>query len=459
MKNMTLECMAAACKGQLYNGDDKQGLEASGVVIDSRQVEAGYVFIATRGERVDGHSYIDQVMEQGAMGVICEKPPATEGYPYILVEDSFLALKQVATYYRMQLEIPMIAIVGSVGKTSTKEMVATVLEEQYCVHKTQGNYNNEIGLPLTILQIRKEHEVAVLELGINQFGEMDRLGAIAKPDYVIMTNIGQCHLEFLESQAGILQAKSEILAHVVQGGTVFINGDDPYLSSIEPTSSYTICSYGRGNHNRVYDKGVSSLGLRGSNGTFVIGEQLLEVWIPIPGEHTVYNALAATAIGTTMGLSLEQIPAGIARAKTIGGRSHLLFEEKRIIIDDCYNANPVSMKAAIELLCLSNTRKVAILGDMGELGEEKIAMHQEVGRFVAQSQVDMCICIGTLSKYMAEAVSRNDSESCKVLWFHTVESLLEELGDHIEEEDTILIKASHAMEFHKIVERLTTKHL
>ena len=210
MKNMTLRNIADACFGQLVCKDGQEQYEIKGAVLDSRLVEEGYLFFATKGERVDGHSFIAQVADKKAACVVCEKAPENVEIPYILVEDSFVALKQIAAFYRSNLTIPVVGITGSVGKTSTKEIISSVLSTRFNVLKTEGNFNNEVGLPLTILRIRDEHKVAVVEMGINHFGEMHRLSEIAKPDICVITNIGQCHLEFLGSREGILKAKTEI---------------------------------------------------------------------------------------------------------------------------------------------------------------------------------------------------------------------------------------------------------
>ena len=211
MKGMSIQAIAKACNGVIY-GDNDSTREVMGVELDSRKLMEGYLFIATRGERVDGHSFISQAFEKGCLGVVCEKLPENIAGPCILVEDSFKALQDIAAYYRQQLSVKVVGITGSVGKTSTKEVIAGVLSEKYKVLKTEGNFNNEIGLPLTVLKIREEHEVAVLEMGINHFGEMHRLSRIARPDVCVITNIGQCHLEFLIDRDGILRAKSEIFA-------------------------------------------------------------------------------------------------------------------------------------------------------------------------------------------------------------------------------------------------------
>ena len=232
MKNMTLENVAKACGGRLVCEGEPSRAECASVVIDSRQAGENSIFIAVRGERVDGHRFLPDVFQKGALGAVCERLPENAGGPCILVEDSLKALRQIAAFYREQLPVKVVGITGSVGKTSTKEFVAAVLARKYRVHKTQGNFNNEIGVPLTVLSMPEDTEVAVLEMGINHFGEMRRLSRIAQPDICVMTNIGQCHLEFLGSREGILKAKSEIFEHMREDGRAVLNGDDDMLAAI-----------------------------------------------------------------------------------------------------------------------------------------------------------------------------------------------------------------------------------
>ena len=256
MKNLTLENIALACRGQLYGKEsltkEDRGREAESVVLDSRLMIPGGVFIATRGERVDGHRFISQVFVKGALAAVCEELPEPLPGPCILVEDSFQALKDVAKFYRSQLDIKVIGITGSVGKTSTKEFIAGVLSSRFRLWKTQGNFNNEVGLPLTVLQLREEHQVAVLEMGISQFGEMHRLSEIAKPDICVITNIGQCHLEFLKDREGVLKAKSEILDFWSGRGPVCVNGDDDKLVTLKVKLGDKLITFGRNPRNDYY---------------------------------------------------------------------------------------------------------------------------------------------------------------------------------------------------------------
>jgi UDP-N-acetylmuramoyl-tripeptide--D-alanyl-D-alanine ligase len=455
MKNMTLLNIAKACNGELFTIGNTREREVQGVVIDSRLVKKDYLFIASKGERVDGHDYIELAIRQGAMAVICENAPSAIAIPYILVKDSLLALKDIARWYRMQLSIPVVGITGSVGKTSTKEYVSSVLSRRYNVLKTEGNYNNEIGLPLTILQISKDHEIAVLEMGISDFGEMHRLSAIAKPDYCLLTNIGQCHLENLGSRQGILKAKSEIFDYMSEDGGVIINGDDDMLSTIRNVKNRAPIRYGLSYDNDIYADNIISLGLSGSNFSLHIKGETFSVNTPMPGNHMILNALAAATIGSMLGLNGQEITQGIEHIQPVSGRNHIIRHERYTIIDDCYNANPVSMKAAIDLLVLADTRRVAILGDMGELGEDEEKLHKEIGIYAASKNVDLILCVGKLSLHIYEgaAISLLNNES-RVLYFETQDQLIKSLPELLVKGDTILVKASHFMGFEKVVNEL-----
>ncbi len=462
MKNMTLENIEKACGGRYIGTEAEKKREVLGVVIDSRQVESGYLFVAIPGEKVDGHKFIPDVFAKGAAAVLSEQQLEDPAGPYILVESTTKALRDLAEYYRKSLDIKVVGITGSVGKTSTKEMIASVLSEKYKVLKTEGNYNNEIGLPLTIFKIRAEHEVAVLEMGISEFGEMHRLATMANPDICVITNIGLCHLENLKTRDGILKAKTESFAHLKKDGIAILNGDDDKLSTIRQVGDKEPVFYGMEEKmeyredakKSVYATGVENLGLYGMQARIHTPEGERDVRIPIPGEHNVYNALAATAVGLSLGLSLDQISSGILKAKTIGGRTNLLNTGSMTVIDDCYNANPVSMKASIDVLATAEGRKIAVLGDMGELGENEKKLHYEVGEYLAKKEIDVLFCAGELSEEIAKAAQK-ESKTCEVYYFKTRDALLEQLLPFLKKGDTVLVKASHFMEYPKIVKALT----
>lgn len=450
MKGMTLEKVAAACGGTLYGSADDR--EAAGAVIDSRLVEPGYLFFAVPGENVDGHSFIGQVFEKGALGVICEKLPEEMAGPCILVENSLKALQDIAAYYRSCIDTTIVGITGSVGKTSTKEFIAAVLSEKYNVVKTIKNYNNEIGLPLMVLRIRDEHDVAVLEMGINHFGEMHRLSRIAKPDICVMTNIGDCHLEFLGTRDGILKAKSEIFDFMNPEGFVYVNGDDDKLSTVKEVYGKAPISFGMNDTCDYRAEDIEDLGLFGSLATLCYENTKLRAEIILPGRHMVYNALAAAAIAKHLGLNDDEILQGLLAVKPTVGRSNIIQMEDKILIDDCYNANPTSMKAALELLASAKERKVAILGDMFELGAKEKELHAGVGEAAAVVNLDLLLCVGNLSKSMAEGYAQKTDRPCE--WFATKEEMITALPKLLKKGDAILIKASHGMGFAEVVDTI-----
>ena len=465
MKNMTLTNIARACNGRLiYPAEDSrketEHAEAAGVVVDSRKAGENFIFVATKGERVDGHQFIPDVFAKGALGVVCEKEPESLPGPCIVVEDSFEALKQIGEFYRQQLPVKVVGITGSVGKTSTKEFVAAVLSMKYKVHKTLGNYNNEVGVPLTVLSMPEDTEVAVLEMGINHFGEMHNLSRIARPDICIMTNIGQCHLEFLGSREGILKAKSEMFDFMKEDGSVCINGDDDMLASIKEVKGKKPVTFGLSEQCRVYATDIKGKGLFGSEAMIHGNGESFAVQIPLPGEHMVYNALAAAAAGQLLGMTPEEIRDGIAAVESVSGRSHIVKLPDKVLIDDCYNANPVSMEAAIDLLLQADGRRVAVMGDMFELGEQEKEMHARVGKYAAEKGVECIICAGKLARCIYEgareaAGERKDGPAAEIFYFEDRESLLEGINQILKPGDTILIKASHGMGFEKVVEQLS----
>ncbi|MCR5249677.1 MAG: UDP-N-acetylmuramoyl-tripeptide--D-alanyl-D-alanine ligase [Lachnospiraceae bacterium] len=438
MKGMNVQAICAACGGQLH-GEAPEG-EASCVVIDSRLIEEGGVFIATKGERVDGHSFIPEVFAKGALAVVCEKLPEENCGPCILVRDSFEALTRIAALYRSQLKAKIIGITGSVGKTSTKEMIAAVLREKYRVFATEKNFNNEIGVPLMILRIRDEHECAVLEMGINHFGEMTRLTKLVRPDIAVITNIGECHLEALGDRDGVLRAKSEIFSGMTEEGTAILNGDDDKLAGIKEVCGKPPVFYGVADFAEL---------CTGAEADFAA---------EMPG-HMRQNAAAAAAIGRLLGLGRDEIIAGLAKTGAIKGRSRIVNCDGFAMIDDCYNANPTSVRAAIDMLCEKYPEgRMAILGDMFELGKKEKELHAAVGRYAAESGVETLITVGELSKHMAEAYDGAIAPSGrKAEHFESTEELLAALPARDLRGQNVLVKASHGMHFERIVELLEAK--
>lgn len=458
--------MAEACGGIYHGSEQDAACEVSAVTTDSRNIERDGLFIAIKGARSDGHDYISACFDAGARCCISEKVLEGEVRPYIQVQSSLEALKALAAYYRSQLNVRVIGITGSVGKTSTKETVASVLSQKYRVLKTQGNFNNEIGLPLTVFRLREEDEVAVLEMGISDFGEMRRLTEIARPDICVITNIGFCHLENLKTRDGILQAKTEIFEAMNPQGTVILNGDDDKLKTIHEVYGKKPVFFGIDYQKDVYADHIEDLGLEGIHCTLhglktADGMHPFKICIPAAGRHMIYNALAAAAAGAAMGLTAGEIERGIARLETISGRNHIIKENGFLIIDDCYNANPVSMKAAMDVLDTAIGRKVCILGDMFELGDNEERLHFDVGQYLGTKSIDVLLTAGKLAKQLAlgaaESIDANSqAHICKINSYDTRDELMEELSGILRRGDNILVKASHGMQFSAIVEKIRT---
>lgn len=462
MKNMTLENIAKACGGEYIGSKGLKNKEITGVVKDNREVSKGCLFVPFVGNRVDGHDYIPDAFMRGALCVLSERVLTDAAGPYIKVSSTAQALKEIAEFYRMNLDVTIIGITGSVGKTSTKEVVASVLSQKFSVYKTEGNYNNEIGVPLTILNIRDEHKIAVVEMGISDFGEMHRLSKIVRPDICIITNIGTCHLENLGNRDGVLRAKSEIYDFMNENGAVILNGDDDKLGTIKQVRGILPVFYGRGRLNKVRSKNIVSLGLCGTCMDIVEDNKDITVTIPSPGSHMVMNVLAATAVGRYFGMTLEEIRAGVELLKPVTGRNNIINTGYITIIDDCYNANPASMKAALEVLSFAEGSKVAILGGMNELGEDSEKYHKEVGEFAGTLDIDRIFGVGNLAGIIADSAAESAAMHGREMetgTYYRKGDLEKQLCRLIKKGDTVLVKASHSFEFESIVKCLLTLKL
>ncbi len=460
MKNMTLSEITTACGGTYMGNSELLSKEVSGVAIDSRKIKTDYLFIPIKGARVDGHDFIPTVIDAGALCTLSEKELPNATFSYILVDSCPQALKDLAEHYRSSLDVKVIGITGSVGKTSTKEMVASVLSQKYNVLKTQGNYNNEIGLPLTIFNLTEDHEIAVLEMGINHFGEMTRLSKIAKPDVALITNIGLSHLEYLKSREGVLEAKTEIFTHLSSDGIIVLNNDDTMLTQLSDINGKKPIFFGESDSSHVYVTDIQAKGLRGTCCKIHLNNQeTVEANISIPGSHMIPNALAGATLGELFGLSITEIENGISSLIPVSGRTNVIETDSLTIIDDCYNASPVSMNSSLDVLSTVETRKIAILGDMGELGENEEELHYGVGIHAAYNHIDLICCVGPLSLETYTGAEKSIAREphlkhCKPLYFNTKKELLEQLPNLLKVEDTILVKASNFMAFSEVVDIL-----
>lgn len=457
MKPVALEQIARVCSGVYHGADSQKNTLISGVAIDSRAVADGFLFVAVEGSRSDGHDFINSAYARGAVCALAEKEPGGDTLcPYILVNSTLQALKDLAEYYRGLFNIPIIGITGSVGKTTAKEMIASVLSQKYKVLKTEGNLNNEIGLPLTLLRLNEEHEAAVVEMGISEFGEMRRLSKMARPDIAVITNIGHSHLEFLGSREGVLQAKGELFEYLSPSGHALLCGDDDLLSSLElstlcqNSAKITKLLFGVGRHNDFRAEHIENSGLDGIACYICFENRRLPVKIPGFGIHLVLPALAAAAVGSLLGLSDENIRSGLLDFSTVGSRANILDTGFITIIDDCYNSNPNSLKAALSSLSALEGARVCILGDMKELGVGGPALHRELGQYAARLGIDCIIACGEL----AEEIYSGAKASGRALYFPDKQSLFARFPALINKGDKVLVKASRSMKFEEITREL-----
>lgn len=451
MKPLSLETIARVTGGRYVGPDALRGTCITGVVRDNRQVQPGNLFLCIRGARADGHSFAPAAYAAGAACCLAEQPLDNAAGPYILVDSTLRALRALAAHYRTLFRIPVVGVTGSVGKTGAKEMTAAVLSRRFNVLKTPENLNNEIGVPLTVLSLQEEHQAAVIEMGISDFGEMSRLADIVRPDICIMTNIGYCHLEALGDLEGVLRAKSEVFQFMKPDATAVVCGDDELLGTFDP--GIRKITFGLGRQNTVHAENVRNLGFEGIVCDIVHGDSRISAHIPAFGSHMVLAALAAAAVGLTLGLSDEEIVRGIADFQPVGGRANVRRSGYITVIDDCYNANPNSVSAALLSLAGIQGRRVAVLGDMLELGTNSDQLHRDVGVLVGKLGIDALICCGKSAEFIYKGLI---STGIRIPAWHfpMKEALLHTLPSLIRRDDTVLVKASHGMHFEELVRAL-----
>ena len=452
MQPMTIQEIAAAVNGVWCNPGGTPA-PVTAVCTDSRKVTPGCLFLPWVGEKFDGHNFIDAALDAGAAGCLCAKLPQDIRADkfYIKVADTRLALRDLAGAYRDRFPIPFVQITGSVGKTTTKEMVAAVLGARYRVLKTPENFNNDIGTPLTLFGLDPEHEAAVIETGMNHFGEIEYLGALVRPDVAVISNIGDAHIEYLGSREGILQAKCEIFAHLKEGGLAVLNGDDALLDTVDVPFDTVRCGWAE--HCGVRVTALEDHGVDGITCTVVTERETYPLSVPAPGEHMAYAAAIAVAVGEALGLTRDEIVRGVAAYEPSGSRMRVLrLAEERIILDDCYNASPQSVTAALEVLAKTHCeRKVAVLGDMGELGELTEKAHYNIGALAAMLGIDFIAAVGEKAAKIADGAALSGGD---VMHFATKEKAVETLKAQFLPGTAVLVKASHAMHFGELVERL-----
>lgn len=448
--NLTLKEIIDVTNGNLVYGNENE--ECISFERDTRAIKDGDIFIGFKGETVDGGIRYKEALENGAKGCIINKC-ANENLEkienkFILeVEDTILATQQIAKLKRKKYNIPVVAITGSVGKTSTKDIIASVVSEKYDVLKTQGNMNNHIGLPMTILGLRN-HTAMVVEMGMNHFGEISTLTKIAKPTIAVITNVGTAHIGNLGSRENILKAKLEILEGLSKDGTVVINNDNDLLHKwyLENKDNYNIVTYGIENDSMEKAQDINYL--ESSSKYNLKNEGVIEV--PVGGEAFVYNSLAAISVGKALGISMDKIKQGILKFELTKMRLDVQKSSKGYtIINDCYNANYDSMKSALQYLNRTpGNRKIAVLGDMLELGDFSKKLHEGVGNAVVENKVDILITVGKEAKNIAKIAMENNVETYE---YTDNNSAISKLKEILEPEDAVLVKASNSMNFKEIV--------
>ena len=436
MKTFLFRDILAACGGKYVGEDSLLDTAVSDIVIDSRKAVPGSLYVPIIGENHDGHAFISVARENGAALVLSEHPLDTP--PYIQVSHTLTAMQAIAARYRELFAIPVVGLTGSAGKTSTKDIVAAALGAHYSVLKTQGNLNNETGAPLTLFSLQPEHEVAVVEMGTNHFGEIDRISAMVQPDICLFTNIGQAHIENFGTREGIFRGKTEMLRHMRSGGRIVANGDDDYLNTLPGA-----LLYGLSEHCAVRGTNLEDLILDGMSFTANYQGQTQRMHVPALGVHSVYNALAAVSVGLLLDMPMDEIAAGIETYEPLPGRMNVKRTARFTLVDDTYNANPTSVQASVDVLSKCPGRRVCILGDMRELGAESPRLHAEIGEYAARQDFALFLCVGTDSRYMFEQAAKIAPERTR--YFETQEALLAELPVLLQDGDTVLVKASRGM--------------
>jgi len=448
----------AATRGKLISGDEDT--EFKGISIDSRNIEDGYLFIPIKGERFDGHSFIESALSNGARGTLTNKKmdgKISSKKCIIMVEDTLKALQDVAKYFLKKANIPVVAVTGSTGKTTTKELIYSVLSQKYKVLKNKGNFNNHIGLPLTLLNIEEEHEMIILEMGMSNRGEIDLLARITTPEVGVITNIGICHIENLGSKEEIFNAKMELTNYMDESSVLILNGDDEYLSKKKlHNTKYRKVFTGLNKDNDICITEINDLGHEGVEFSIEFNNENHDFKLNVPGVHNVYNALLAIGVGMHYNVSLEKIRYGLQSFYGNKMRLNIVdLGEDIKLVNDCYNANPDSMRAALSVVeRIRAKRKVAVLGDMLELGDYSENAHKEIGKLAYEKGVDLILTVGNSAHDIAKGAVESGFSRERVFALTDNMTAINLLSILKEPGDLILIKGSRGMKMEEIVQYL-----
>lgn len=457
MNEITVREIVESTKGSLLRGDESTKI--SGVSTDSRNAKFGDAFFPLIGEVHDAHKFIPQVVENGCRTLIVSDKAAAEKYEdcnVIAVSDTLEALQAVAKYYMSKLNVKTIAVTGSVGKTTTRDMVYYICSEKYKTGRTVGNYNNDIGVPLTIFSLDDTMEVAVLEEGMDHFGDIHRLVDMTRPDVGIITNIGISHLENLGSCENILKAKMEITDYFGPDNVLVINQSCDLLNKSDIKGDYKVVTIGENDESDFVVSDIHDLGEEGTEFTLKAGTEVRKISLEVPGAHNAINAALAIAGCMEIGVSLDQAVSGLKNLKLTEKRLSLKESNGIKVIDDTYNAAPDSMKSAITTLVnTAGGRKVVILGGMNELGPDSVKYHEEIGGFAVKNGVELIVGIGEKAKDIVKGAEASGSD--KAVWFETKDEAYDELHGLLKKGDVVLVKASRSMEMEKIVEKILSE--
>lgn len=454
MVNFKLNEILRIIGGRLLQGDPE--LTVTGISTDSRKIKPGDLFLALKGERFDGHQFLSEAVKAGAGALlVMEDPDLNLETPVISADDTLKAFGAIARAHRQKYKVPIIGITGSNGKTTTKDLVAAVLSQKYSIVKTKGNFNNEIGLPLTLLEMDENTEAVVVEMGMRGIGQIRYLSSLAQPEIGVVTNIGQAHLELLGSQANIAKAKAELIEALPPDGTVVLNGDDPWICKMSVPDQVRPIRFGFDHHDLDYRAAIINANHEETLFRVSGAGQEFDISLPLPGRLNVYNALVAIIIGVTFNLTISEIQQGLAAPNLTERRLKVFYHNQLRIIDDTYNASPASVKAALEVLCqtVGPGRKIAVLADMLELGDTSIDCHQEVGEYAAKLGVDYLFAYGSLAENYVSGFNSITPE--KAEYFSNKAELVRELINYMLPGDSILIKGSRGMKMEEIVEALS----
>ncbi|HEY4391660.1 MAG TPA: UDP-N-acetylmuramoyl-tripeptide--D-alanyl-D-alanine ligase [Paenibacillus sp.] len=448
--------IAAMCGGQVANADDNN-LMIHGVITDSRHIQSGCLFVPLSGERFDGHAFVADSLTSGASASLWERAKGNPPGPAVLVDNALEAMQRLAKSYLAAVGAKVIGITGSNGKTTTKDLLYALLAKTYKVHKTSGNFNNHIGMPLTILAMPEDTEIAVLEMGMSARYEIEFLSKLAEPETAIVTNIGESHLEQLGSRLEIARAKLEILSGMKAGGLFVYNGDEPLITEVltdpntpKPEQLHTITFGVNGNHD-IYPSGIMFL----EHGTMFTpngGETPLE--LPLLGEHNVVNCLAALAVARHYGVTEADMREGLKHAELTGMRIEIVEGANGVtVLNDAYNASPTSVRAAVNVLkkMKGHRNKIAVLGDMLELGEDEVRFHQEVGEYLTAENTDLLFTYGRLGKEIAAGAKKHLAPN-NIYAYDDKSELIHKLISLLHPKDVVLVKASRGMKLEEVVE-------